>query len=257
MANSGSNSALKFTGIAVVVIAGSALAGYFLAGGVHSPSSSTSTQVVSQPSGADTPPASDNAAVVRPSAPRSRSDDYTAPGAPTIHIHEEPNPLLKRPKPSDTAPKPDSEASQEAAPTPKANPAPSTPAPDPNASPDAAAPPTAPDTPVTPAAPGDADYEKTPAPTPGDAEASQQGDTAPRGPIYRVQAGTFDQARNAHMLADVLKDRGYTTSTIAERRPDKTVYHVQIGAYRNKSTAKQSALDLQKMGYPAYVAGGG
>ena len=256
MANSGSNSPLKFTGVAIVVIAGSALAGYYLAGGAHSPTSAPPTQVASDTPSTTPPAASDNTAVVRPSAPRNRSDDYTAPGAPSIRIHEEPNPTLKRPKPTDSTPKPDPEASQEDAPKPTANAAPpATPA-DPNASPDTPAPPAAPDTATPPPAPGDSDYEKTPAPAGGDSEASQQADASAHGPIYRVQAGTFDQARNAHMLADVLKDRGYTTSTIAEHRSDKTVYHVQIGAYRNKATAKQSALDLQKMGYPAYVAGG-
>ncbi|BDI34342.1 hypothetical protein CCAX7_63930 [Capsulimonas corticalis] len=260
MANSGSNSALKFTGIAVVVIAGSALAGYFLAGGAHSPASAPATQVTTTDTsgGAPPPAASDSDATARPAAPRDRSDDYTAPGAPTIRIHEEPTPTLKRPKPTDT-PKPDPEASQEDAPKPAPDPAAAT-SPDPNASPNLTAPTPSTDPPATPAAPGpgDADYEKTPTPAAGgDSEASQQADVTPRGPIYRVQAGTFDQARNAHMLADVLRDRGYTTSTVAEKRSDKTVYHVQTGAYRNKATAKQSALDLQKMGYPAYVAGGG
>ncbi|MEO7719630.1 MAG: SPOR domain-containing protein, partial [Capsulimonas sp.] len=250
MANSGSNSALKFTGIAVLVIAGSAFMGWLLAGGGHAPTPTPSTQVATETSGAATPPVAENSSAVRPSTPRNRSDDYTAPGAPSIRIREEATPTLKRPKPEDK-PKPDPEASQEDAPPPAPAPETTTSGTAPDASPTLTTPPAGTETPPAPPATGDTDYEKTPTPAAGDSEASQQGEVVPlRGPIYRVQAGTFDQARNAHMLADVLRDRGYTTSTVAEKRSDKTVYHVQTGAYRNKATAKQSALDLQRMGYP-------
>jgi cell division septation protein DedD len=88
--------------------------------------------------------------------------------------------------------------------------------------------------------------------TPPDTEASQQGSGGHA--RFRVQAGAFPEEKNARVLADALRGRGFSASTRADRDGDKTVYRVQIGAYRTRTDAGKAALDLQKSGYPAYVA---
>jgi cell division septation protein DedD len=73
--------------------------------------------------------------------------------------------------------------------------------------------------------------------------------------VFHVQAGIFASERNAKILADALKRRGYTA--VAEPSIDdsgKTMYRVQVGVYKSKSAASDAVLDLQRTGYPASLS---
>ncbi len=256
------NNAVKYLARSVAIVAVAFGVGYYVIGGAR-PQPTPPENVVPANVAPPTAPAPAKPVIIG-RAPRTQNGEYTAPGAPRISIVEERSPSLLdtsklQPKP---AVKPaDSEASQEAAPTPKPVAADTTPADTasdgtdtPAPSPDA---PTAtpPDDGTTPApdakASADPDTEKV-AGASGDSEAGQDGVSGKA--QFRVQAGTFVAPENAKALADALRRRGYATSTRPQRDGDKTVYQVQVGAYRTKSAADKAAQDLQSSGYPASVS---
>lgn len=237
-----------------VVVVGAAL-GYYVLGRPLPPAASV-TPTASVPAPAPAPEAS------RPPVsltPHVKNSDYTAPGAPRIVIQEDRTPqisgatgkarLATRPK-SDTLdiPTPDVEPAPESHPPSPAKPT-RTVSETPDAPPDT---PAASDTPP-PAAPSDSDFEKLgarPDPEAGQEGGGSGGDRA----LFRVQSASFGQMKNARRLADALRERGFSPSTRTEREGDKTVYKVQIGAYRTRSAANKAALELQNNGYPAYVS---
>ena len=257
--------AWKFIGAAAVAIVGGVGIGYLFGGarGVHVPE-----QPVPPSATVLTPPTTPG---ISPSSirPQTTNGDYTAPNAPRISIHEEQAPILRRVTPPVTAPV-DTEASQEAAPTPRtprrtspdAASDSTTPAPlDTNPSttpPTVNTGPAAPDTNSTapamrpvpkPPATADPDIEQVtprgaPAPPPDTATHAQ----------FRVQTGAYADEGNARTVADQLRSQGYSTSTRSERDGDHLVYKVQVGAYRSKSGASKAADDLQKKGVPVYVS---
>ena len=71
---------------------------------------------------------------------------------------------------------------------------------------------------------------------------------------YRVQAGSFANAGNARDYVSTLHDHGYDANLRTERRGDKTVYKVQMGAFRNRSDADQAADGLRRNGVPVTVS---
>ena len=253
MASSDSFSTGQFAVLAVVVVVGSCIAGYFIAGGLQKSPERTTVTTTSTPSTNDAPaPApSTTHQVAQNDKP---AGDYTAPNAPKIEISEEkappPAPAASKPQPathSDTVTN-DSEASQQDDTST-------------NGAPDAGAVGTTPapvtgnaTAPASTAQSADPDYEQTTNST--DAEAGQQGTTTPdetHKPRFRVQVGTFNQAMSARSLADALRNHGYTTTTVSDQDGDKTVYHVQTGAYKSRSTADHITLELQRQGFPAFV----
>ena len=267
-----SNNGVKYLAAVVAIVAVCVPVGYLLAGRSQ-PTTPAPENVIPQSLPSDTPAPQPKPARVA-ITPRATNGDYTAPGAPHVEITEERTPSLidtsnQQPKADKTpASTPDAEASQEAAPTPKdtdiTTPTDTSPDPDsttvPDGSPNAPVTPPAPPAdsnspvppPATPAQPSDPDVEQI-GTGHTDPEASQQGDTTAKSQ-FRVQTGSFATADNAKTLADALHRRGYATSTHSERDGDKTVYKVQIGAYRNRAAADKAAQDLQSSGYPAYVS---
>lgn len=262
--------AWKYVGAAAVAIVGGVGIGY-LFGGARAPRAPE--QPIPLSATVLTPPAAPG---LSPSSirPQTTNGDYTAPNAPRISIREEQTPILRRVTPSAPV---DTEASQEAAPTPRtprhtttdtaastgdtpapldSNPATTPPtvntgpaAPDPGktATPDSSKPATRPA--PKPPANADPDIEQvtprgTPAPAPDTATHAQ----------FRVQTGAYADEGNARSVADQLRSQGYTTSTRSERDGDHLVYKVQVGAYRSKSGASKAADDLQKKGVPVYVS---
>ena len=243
MASSDSVAAVKFLAIAVVVITGSAIAGYFLAGSNRSTQTLNNVQVA-----ADTSAPIPSSADTTQTTVAKQNEDYTAPNSPKIQIQEEKPVTPKAAATDQTATAiPDTEASQEAPPPPVASPAT-----DDSADSSLTSPVTGNTTnPSTAAPPTDPDYEQT-------NSSDNTGDNAAAPPppprvLYRVLVASFDQAKNAHMLADVLRNRGYTTSTGSGFVGSKTVYHVQAGAFRTKAAAEKVAQTLQSSGYPASV----
>jgi cell division protein FtsN len=266
VARSDSNNTVKYLAGSVAVLATAFCIGYFVIGGSRPQPTPPENLIPSNPPVAATPaPAKP---VVLTQTPRAQNGEYTAPGAPSIRIAEDKSPSLvdlsqSRNKTADSTKSKDPEASQEAAPTPKNSlndsPTPDTaPPPDGDATTSGDTPPVPPTTPdkTTPAVPPpstpntDPDVEQVG--THPDSEAGQEGTSGKA--QFRVQAGSFVASENAKALADALRRRGYDTSTHAERDGDKTVYKVQVGAYRNRTAANKAAQDLQSSGYPASVA---
>ena len=102
-------------------------------------------------------------------------------------------------------------------------------------------------------------HEHSREPGPSDPEASQTGDTANSGKSagavqYRVQSGSFANAGNASDYVSTLHDHGYDANVRTERRGDKTVYKVQMGAFRNRTDADQAAAGLRRSGVPVTVS---
>ncbi len=286
MARKNSNSALPLTAAAVSVVVVSGLVGYYVLGGSHPSSQPVTVPIVEQ-----TPPPS-TPRVVHPAGPRSKNADYSAPGAPQIAISEDKSPTIVNAAHSHDAeasqagtsiPTPDTEAPQtgdtgaaSSSPPPatsspdassSSNPSSGTPtgSADTNSGSDSIPPPpgdtahspsTQPSKTTTPpksSGSNDHDFEQingSPSHT-GDA-----GSTAPGGILYRVQTGSFADERNARILAATLASQGFTTSTRATTEGGKTVYKVQVGAYRSHTAAAKAVSDLQHSGYPAYISSG-
>jgi cell division septation protein DedD len=249
VASSDSFNTGQFVTIAVVVVIVSCVAGYYLAGGLQHQTEKQAVSQVAQQSSTSPQTAS---APAPQSAPASGSsgNDYTAPNAPKIDIREEKAPPVSKPSATTrVASNPsDSEASQE-------NNGPTDGSDDTGTVGTVPAPVTGnATTPAASAQSSDPDYEQTTGGT--DSESNQEGSPAtgdvPR-PRYRVQVGTFTQAMSARSLADALRNRGYSTTTVTDRDGDKTVYHVQTCAFRSRSTADHVTLDLQRQGFPAFV----
>lgn len=236
-----------------VVVVGAALGYYVLGRPLPLTTNVASTPDVPAP--APTPAASPLPASL---TPHVKSSDYTAPGAPRIVIQEDRTPqisgtsgkarLAARPK-SDTLdiPTPDVETAPASRPPSPVKPTPAV-GDTPDAPPDT---PAAPET-IPPAAPSDSDFEKLDGRP--DPEAGQEGGSGTERALFRVQSASFGQMKNARRLADALRERGFSPSTRTEREGDKTVYKVQIGAYRTRAAANKAALELQNNGYPAYVS---
>ncbi len=261
--------AWKFVGAAAIAIVGGVGIGY-LFGGARAPR--PPEQPVPPSATVLTPPAAPG---VSPASirPQTTNGNYTAPNAPRITIREEQTPILRRVTPPPAAPV-DTEASQEAAPTPKPSPRTSTDA----ASSDSTTPapldsnpattpstvnagPAAPDTSSTapaarpapkPPVNADPDIEQVTPRSTAPAPAPATPDSATHAQ-FRVQTGAYADEGNARTVADQLRSQGYPTSTRSERDGDHLVYKVQVGAYRSKSGAAKAADDLQKKGVPVYV----
>lgn len=76
------------------------------------------------------------------------------------------------------------------------------------------------------------------------------------GPLYRVRVGTFDSRTGAQNLSAELNGRGYATRLQPEQVNGRTVYHLQIGAYRDEKRAKEIQKELKTNGYEAAIARG-
>lgn len=271
MARSKGSSSLTFIPIALVVIAGSAVAGYYLGGGSHSSFFATKTPPA-QPAPVPTAASTVGQRPLKVAASKDQKADYTAPGAPDIEITE-----VKQPKLNDASNQSskiigtppassstDSEASQQGTPPTDQTTNPTTTtassntdSTDSTSTQTATADTTTPGTDTTGTDTSKGDYEKITVPS--DPEASQQGATAVVAPkpakmSFRVQTGAFAVARNARILADALRGRGYDTSLRTETQGAQTVYRVQTGAYQSKSAANAAADALRASGYPAYVS---
>jgi cell division septation protein DedD len=280
VARSDSNNTVKYLAGSVAVLGIAFCIGYFFIGGSRPQPTPPENLIPSNPPVAAAPVPAKPVILTR--TPRTQNGEYTAPGAPSIRIAEDKSPSLVdlsklRNKATDSTKTPDSEATQEAAPTPKDSlndsPTPDTAPPDGDATTSGDTPPTPTTTPdnTTPGntTPDNTASNKTPPPPPNNDPDVEQVGTHPVGPHsdseagqegtsgkaqFRVQAGSFVASENAIALADALRRRGYDTSTHAERDGDKTVYKVQVGAYRNRTAANKAAQDLQSSGYPASVA---
>lgn len=270
MARSKSNSSLTFIPLALVVVAGSLLAGYYLGGGTHE-QIFTSQNPAPQPSPLPVAvPGTDH--TVKSTLPHNEKTDYTAPNAPDIQITELKQPVLagsesgsKIIKADGTSSKaPDSEASQQGD---QADGSPAAPpnttattdiAPETSAAPPDDHAPSNDQTAITTAPDNsNGDYEKIIPPSAAGSDQAVTPSTAALRPVknaFRVQTGSFVVARNARILADALHDRGYDTSLRVDKEGDQTVYRVQTGAYRTKTAANRAADELRASGYPAYVS---
>jgi cell division septation protein DedD len=250
-------------------VAASAVAGYYLGGGTH-PSFFASQPRLAQPAPLPTVSSGTPDHTVKVARATDDKADYTAPDGPDIQITEVKQPKLndesnKASKiigtPANNAATPDPEASQQgtlpadqSGNPPTASTSSDTSTPD-NSTDQSGTDQTA--TSSTASDPTKSDYEKITTPT--DPEASQQGAATTPSPkpvkfTYRVQTGTFAVARNARILADALRGRGYDTSLRTETQGDQTLYRVQTGAYQSKSAANAAADALRASGYPAYVS---
>ena len=274
VARNHSGNVLGILALGVATVAGGAAIGYFMIGGVRpSPPSSDAAGIQEAPVPAG--PAAAPAPAPHKTARAARANsDYTAPGAPRVHIVEDKTPTLNdsaaRPRgpeqssaSTDTAdiPTPDVEASQQGTDA-------SRPAAPSNAVPGSDTPPaakTSPDSeagqagaprPATPRPSSDADYEHVNGTPPADSEASQAGGSgkATSHASYRVQAGSFADAGNARDYVNSLHDRGYAADLHPERQGDKTIYKVQVGAYRSRAAAADAAADFRQKGVPVTVS---
>jgi cell division septation protein DedD len=249
---------VKYAALVVVVIALGTAIGYYVIGGARDTHSVSAIPTTPAPAAETTvsPPAKSVAQI----HPHATNGNYTAPGAPHIRIVEEKTPSLTdetHTSSDDTPPRStassDSEASQESAPTPATQSASASAGDQTSDTPSSPPPADSSAAPDTASSSSDADYEKTTVHS--DTGAAQVTANAVSGrALFRVQTGSFAAARNAKILADALRNRGYNASTRSERDGDKTVYKVQTGAYRTKAAAGKAALDLQREGYPAYVS---
>ncbi len=243
---------MRYIALCIGVVAAAFGIGYYIIGGPRAPQTQSNTVTTPPPAAPVTTQADPHAGTLAAVHPRLKNGDYNAPGAPAIKIVEERTPLLVK---SARPPRPGSDSttdtgsgtiniSQQTPPPSDTSASPTPVAASPDHSANGGSP-----SPPPPPAPADTDYEQG-ANTHPDTEASQENGGAKAS--YRVQTGSFAAAKNARVLADALRNRGYVTSTRAEQEGGKTVYKVQIGAYRNKAAADRAAQDLQKDGYPAY-----
>ena len=247
-----SSGVLAYLGIAVVVIIGGLLAGYYYKGATSQPAqpaqTAAQTAQPAQPAAAPTP-------TPAPKHQVASASDYTSPDAPSIDITE----VKGAPIPRKTT-------------TDNSSPAATTPSTPTDTDSAGVANPNNGDNSAQPADTGSA-TPGTDTSTPADNNPSdtvtgdntagagdQAADNAAppgsqTGALYRVQAGSFINEANARILASALRRRGYSAVAVPGTEDGKPVFKVQVGAYRNKALAEQAATDLQKTGYPAYVSG--
>jgi cell division protein FtsN len=256
--NSGNNIFGWFVLVAVTIAGGAAL-GYYVIAGSHTGHSTGTPIGVQQASAPPPTPVPDSSP--RPLVHVRPNSDYTAPGAPHIHIVENQTPTLGSPNPTslptqttqvktstDNIPTPDAEASQEAA-----TDSLSTTTSDTSASPIASSS-AASSSVQSPSAPN-----PNAAPSP-DAEESQAAPPLPPAPShsstqaqYRIQAGSFSKAQDAQTYMNTLQGKGIAASLSTERQSGQTVYHVQVGAYHDHAAAEVAASGFRTQGVPVTV----
>ncbi len=246
--------------VGVTVAAGAAL-GYYVIGGAHPNGSASDTPGVQE---ASAPPASVPAPMptAHPLVHVHPNSDYTAPGAPRIHIVEDRTPTLASPghRPMTTTapdvttatdiPTPDVEASQQGGSVAAPPATPDTPAPDPEAGQTG--------TPVAPPAPprgqgGGLNTAPTPDPEAGQTGIAPTALTSQRAQ-YRIQAGSFGSAQDAQDYVNTLQGKGVDASVSPQRQGGQTVYKVQVGAYHDHDAAEQAASSFRRQGVPVTVA---
>jgi len=97
----------------------------------------------------------------------------------------------------------------------------------------------------------------TPAPADSSGTNGEAGQDAPsESRLYRVQTGSFADPNNARQLADTLRSKGYTPSARVSHEGGKTIYKVQVGAFRSRDAADKAVKDLQKDNVPSYISNG-
>jgi DedD protein len=263
----GSTIGLIVAGVGVLFM--SAFAGYYYLGGNAKgqtpPASAPTTQA---------PPAP-----VLPNAPIAHRPvtvvgEYTAPGAPAIDITESKAPLKTKPAAS-PAPT-DSEASQTGLDNPAGNPAASETDAG-SASGSTAAPSTtgtgssstnsgqtgvstsgdaAPSDTSTTSQSGSTSSATVPPAPPAIPSGSASASPAPAAVLFHVQAGSFQNEKNAKTLAEALRHKGYAAMTLPRQTDTSTSYVVQVGAYSSRATADDVVSSLQRDGFPASVSTG-
>ena len=249
--------------IGIVVLLGGAFAGYYYMGGGANGRQLAQAPTVSPDQTTDSAPPPTQAVVHRQIAVPGQ---YTAPGAPNIEIVETKAPAKVKP----TAVATDSEASQ----TGVANPPIGLPSDttgsvydgnnntsnavaaangvetgdqttNPSNPSDDSSQPGMPDTGTgsTPssAAPAGADTPPTPAAAFGAS-------------LFRVQAGAFQSQKNADILQDALRAKGYAATTLPRLSNGNSMFVVQVGAYSDRVTADETVASLQHDGFPATVS---
>ncbi|MDR3709759.1 MAG: SPOR domain-containing protein [Capsulimonadaceae bacterium] len=240
----------KWVGAVVLVVVLGLALGFYLSGPpsdeANAPASSQSTSTDEGTGAAATSAAS------APPVQAARIGEYTAKGAPSIVIDEQ-NPLPKKPSASKTS----GAATSATVPSSAANStsAPASPSTTPSAPPSGADSGASP-APVAPPAPAHQESAAQTQTTPTQS-AQQQGDSTPsdNAPLYHVLVGTtFTSEKNARIFAADLRHRGFMAMTSTVTSDSGTVYKVQVGAYRNRLAAEQTATQLQQSGFPAYIA---
>jgi cell division protein FtsN len=108
------------------------------------------------------------------------------------------------------------------------------------------------------AAPGDAPGPQNPPPDTEPTRPSPEPKPLPPAPepepsassvLHRVRVGTFEKRDNAQALATELSGRGFQAVTSPAQVNGKTVYHVQVGAFRNETEARNQQKALERNGY--------
>ncbi len=243
----------------IVVVVGGALAGYYYIGGSSKSSApstpTTITDIKDEPQAPVAPP---------PRRKVAAAGEYTAPGAPEIEIAE--TKVSLTPKKPLTPPPTDSEASETGvAPT-------DTPT-TPNTAPDTSGMDSSADNSTNPNGskasqtsgadsqnPGQTDSGQQalvpPPPPPPPPPANPSDDLSQNAPLYHVEAGVFQNEKNAKILEDTLKHRGYAAMTLKSTDGDHDTFVVQVGAFKSKVTADEVAGELTSNGFPASVAKG-
>lgn len=252
---------IKNVVIGIVIFAACAGIGFFVSSG----GSSKPGVAVLQSTQSDQPLAQQDkpTTVATTTTSKDQNADYVAPGAPNIEIKEEKNPILtvrdSQPNsPSDSL-SPDLKSS-----SPIQN---NTPAQDAsngaNSKIIGVANDSVPKTDVSPstsasqATPSsgtavDPDFENV---GNADSESNQQGTpTNSTTPSYRVQAGAFADDKNARILVDELRAKGYPSMLRSDRAGDVTEFRVQTGIFKSHRAAEIAAAKLQRDGFPATVS---
>ena len=227
----------KWVGLSVLVVVVGLALGFYLS----APPADENVAQTGEHSAANNFPASTITSSTS-APPPMRIGEFTAQGAPSIQIEEQ------RPEPKKAAAARNSTSASSTSSLPNAQSTSSTP-PDEATSP---GPPPAAD--VPPPQPAPQAIDATPPPA---SPSSQPGAVSPdaSAPLYHVLVGTtFTNEKNARIFAADLRHRGFMAMTSSVASDNGTVYKVQVGAYRSRTTAEQMAGQLQQSGYPAYIA---
>lgn len=70
--------------------------------------------------------------------------------------------------------------------------------------------------------------------------------------IYRVQVGAFKEERQAEVLSDALKAKGYSCE-IEPPIPENELYRVKVGSFSSRAEAVATQLRLKKDGYSSFI----
>lgn len=79
--------------------------------------------------------------------------------------------------------------------------------------------------------------------------APRPADTAPAGPLYRVQVGAFAARENADELVAALRADGFNPYIVRERG----LLKVRVGAFRDRALAGELADRLRAEGYQVVI----